>query len=67
MEELKKWFVDTGIWKLIKSKRFWVAVLGLAAVLGLELGPEDAEALLTVVALLIGGFALQDTASALKK
>jgi uncharacterized membrane protein len=58
---------------VFKSKRFWSAVVGLVFLVAGAFHPEVEvnaemfqEALLVIVGLLIGGYALEDAAAALK-
>lgn len=56
---------------IFKSKRFWSAVLGLVFMLAVEFVPQVGQnadelqaATMIVISLLIGGYSIQDTASA---
>lgn len=59
--------------ELLKSRRFWSAVIGLAMLVIVNLVPELAArqeelsaAIVIIVGMLIGGYSLEDTATALR-
>ena len=59
-----------GFSKLLGSRRFWVALIGLVFLglqeVGLEFGADFQDAVVTVVLFLVSGYTLQDAAAALK-
>ncbi len=55
-----------GLAGLLNSRRFWVSLLGLLGVVGLELSPEQVNAVLIIVGLLVGGYSAEDYANAKK-
>ena len=59
-----------GLRKLTHSKRFWTAVIGLVALVLNDLAISSdiqPDAIVTVIGVLIGGYSVQDTATALRK
>ncbi len=72
---MKKFLSNLRFPPITKSKRFWVALIGLGA---MTATPDNAnvemlngiveiqDAVLVIVLALIGGYTVQDTASALK-
>ena len=67
MDKFLNWLTETGALKLLKSKRFWVSLIGFLAMNFLDLSPEQIEAIVVVVGMLVGGYSLQDAAAAYKK
>ena len=66
--------MDKKATDVFKSKRFWSGVIGLLAIIITGLAPDLQEhidtmipAIVSIVGFLIGGYALQDTASAMNK
>ena len=63
--------MNNGLTELLRSKRFWAALLGVLVIIVSAINPnaglslEDAtEAILIIIGLLVGGYAVEDVARA---